>query len=197
MSNYYDKNEEELYVNDENLFTTLEGLTRKSIESVIINDRINGPDIRTNIAFFIILQKIRNPINWNKGIEFFESQGLTKLEYILHFRMEFRNRDNLLQMVGQIIFCNWILYSTPDFRFPVNDYPILETEKKIYFPLSPKHLLVIKLDEIEIENINDCPVKNNIEFSEYRKFKELMIEKTKDNIIFSNKELLEEWKTGI
>lgn len=165
----------------------------KTLLSVIKSSRIVSIVEKTFLAVFVYVQAIRSHAIMNSTLEWNQKIGIEKFEFIYLLKWSLGNRDYLLEQVGPLVSSKWCLYKTTADSFPLTDSPVLFRSDNLMIALSPRLLLEICLNQHAIDD--SVEVKDHIEQEKIDEFRKRTIGNTFREIIFSNKELLEEWQS--
>ena len=174
----------------ENVFTELENAVKGYLTKVIFDKVITTTEEKTHIGMFLLLQHMRNPTVINPMIQNFTQNKFPRFEFFINFRHFLENTNALYSAVIPIVKSKWTLYVCDKTTFPLCDTSVLRNKNTIFFPLSPKILLEVDLNKVNLTKLQ-CNVKYNIGFSKYYDFEKLMIKNFNEYIIFPNREKLE------
>jgi len=182
-----------VFIDLEDLLTYIEGLKIYSILlETIRNQTIITPFEKGSLACFVYIQLLRGHAAMNSLLEWNAEIGKNKFEYFVLLKWALSNKRFLHKQIDPILLARWVFYRTPVDTFPLSDSPVLLKGESVMVRLSPRLLLEIlpqpALDEISWD------VKEGIDKHKLEEFRRRTIGNTFREIIFSNKELLEEWR---
>jgi len=183
----------DLLIDFENFFSTMEDLIKEPLLSVINKNEINTIAEKTHIASFIFDLIIRNYKNFNRMISRNDELNKPKFELFWNLKNDFSNPEVLKNAIIPIVASEWILYKTKKFKFPLGDQSVLINDRNALIALSPILLLKIKFKK-KVSPTNICKTKKRLSFLSYRDFMHRTIKSSCREIIFSNKQLLLDWK---
>lgn len=154
------------------------------------NNQIISETHRIHLACFIIIHQIRGQSFFYRLFNKYKDAPNPKLEAFLHFKDIISDPKRLYEVINPIVNSKWTMYRIKEFTFPLSDSPIIYYKNLIWATLSPKHLLEIDTSKPFTGKVK---YKDEIELPEFQLFKTQLIKNTFQSIIFSDKNLLEEW----
>ncbi|PKQ62586.1 hypothetical protein BZG02_12780 [Labilibaculum filiforme] len=183
----------DLTLDFENHFTGMEDLYKEILNSTIENGKVENIAEKTSLSYFLLVQTIRNHNTLRKLNKHGEFYGRDKFEILLYLKHKLSNKDEVMEMILPYLSSKWTFYNLSKFKFPLSDCPILVSSSNIMVALSPNLLLEIELNNKVLPK-EICQVKKRISYFKYRQFQKRTIENSSREIIFGEKELLENWK---
>lgn len=182
-----------VYIDFEEILTKLEQLPPyRVLLDVIKRQDLTSREEKTFLASFVYLQWLRSHAIMNAMIEWNASLGIQKFEHFVVLKWSLSDTKYLYSIVARLALAHWVLYRTAKDMFPLTDSPILARRKSIMVALSPRLLLKISpgtyADE-EKWNIIDRIDKGTLE-----EFQRRTIGNTFREIIFSDRDMLEQWQ---
>ena len=128
----------------------------------------------------------------NSSIEWSSQNNIEKFEHFILLKWGLSDVNHLFQIAGPMALSEWTLHKTDKNLFPLTDSPILFGSNSIFIALSPRLLLEIFREPAL--NSDGWTVQNGIDSNKLNEFRILTIGNTFREIIFSEKELLEDWQ---
>ncbi|MBI4681183.1 MAG: hypothetical protein HY753_08305 [Nitrospirae bacterium] len=193
LTQWYESNPGDLYLDFENVFTAIENSTAyKSLIEVVANEGLRTREDKVNLAMFIVMHKMRNHAIINAHLEMGYRIGKHRFEHFIWLKNEWGNCEILHSLVMPIVACQWIVYKTDTFSFPLNDSPIMSDNGKILFVLSPK--LLVEIDIRINANPEVWKEKNYIPQFKMNEFRRKVIWHSFKEIVFHDERTLLEWK---
>lgn len=188
------------WVNDyETYFEGMEMSSYQALPVIISNQKIESRwEERGNIAHFIYLHHLRSYGIMKSDIKVFEEAGLNKFEYFSQLRHILTDEKHLIEQTAPIFGAKWQLFKTDEDAFPLCDTPILAVPGNLLVALSPRLLLRVDFTKIDMTETGDIipvilaePATKKL----IKKYRNRTIMNTHKEIIFSNREVLEIWKS--
>ncbi|MEK6751404.1 MAG: hypothetical protein AABZ00_03980 [Chloroflexota bacterium] len=183
-----------VFIDLEDLLTQLEKsrVYKNILLETIRNQTIITPFEKGALACFVYIQLLRGHAAMSSLLEWNAEIGKDKFEYFVLLRWALSNKKFLHAQIDPILLTRWVFYRMPADTFPLSDSPILIKGESVMVTLSPRLLLEI-LPEHALDEIS-WDIKEGIDKHKLEEFRRRTIGNTFREIIFSNKELLEEWR---
>jgi hypothetical protein len=133
-----------VFLDFENILTGMEGLDPyRTLMKVALKGSIDNVVQKANLGSFVLLQCIRSHSIMNSMIELYGDLGYEKFEHFVTLKWMLEDTQHLFNLVNPIVCCQWILFKSTSFSFPLCDSPVLVTPESIMIALSPNLLLEI------------------------------------------------------
>lgn len=173
----------------ENIFKRLEELPPyKILESIIVKSKIDSFEEKIWLSCFVVIQELRGH-TFIKELQ----QGLdsSKFESLVMLRWMLEDQKYLMSEVLPLTQSKWFFYLSENHKLPLSDSPVLYDENSIMIALSPRLLLKISLNEksMNADFVNYSVLSEEI----YLIYRDMLIKKAFKDIIFHDRNLLEEW----
>lgn len=176
----------------ENILTGIEKTPAYQVLcSVIKRQFIASRDEKAFLSIFIYLQFLRGHAILNSIFEMNGKLGIEKFENLIALKESLSDPD-FYNPLANIALSHWTLYRTEIDTFPLTDSAILSKDNNIMVALSPRLLLEISIGILDGESPGI--VKDTIEPKKLTEFRRRTIGNTFREIIFSDKETLENWQ---
>ena len=193
LEGYVQKNPETLYIDFEE---TLAGIEEKGgYDALIEAVKIGGLSSVQHKGFLtcvIVIHALRSHEMMNSMVESTSIFSIDKWEYFWLLKNALGNPLVLARAVTPLAFAQWILYQTDEHRFPLCDSPVMVRENTLMVVLSPRLLLEINLN---VESPEDQWLhRDRISNSKFREFRRRSIMNTFKEIIFHDREEMEQWR---
>jgi|LakMenEpi03Aug12_release.lakeMendotaPanAssembly.Ray.scaffolds.fasta_scaffold458017_2 hypothetical protein len=179
---------ESYIVNIENQITGLEQLGGyKEIEEIVKTDRIT--DYQQQLAAsFVIVHDIRGRRFFSILHQKFKNFPNPRLEAFIYIQYLLNEEKTLISEISDLLNYQWVLYSLPQYTFPLNDMPIIyHKEDYIWVPISPRHLIEIDKTTPKLRKIK---YKNSLEEVKRKTILAETIFNTHTELIFPESKLL-------
>jgi hypothetical protein len=125
-------------------------------------------------------------LEWNTQI------GIDKFEYFVLLKWALSDRNFLSKQIAPIALSRWMFYRTQSDTFPLTDSPVLVNDDSVIVTLSPR-LILEMYNQPGVGEIS-WDIKDGIDNQKLDEFQKRTIGNTFREIIFSDKQTLEEWK---
>lgn len=193
LEEYVQKNPETLYIDFED---TLAGIEEKGgYDALIEAVKIGGLSSVQHKGFLtcvIVIHALRSYEMMKSMVETASIYGIDKWEYFWLLKNALGNPLVLARAVTPLAFSQWILYQTDEHRFPLYDSPVMVRENTLMVVLSPRLLLEINLN---VQSPEDHWLHcDRISNSKFREFCRRSIMNSFKEIIFHDREELEQWR---
>lgn len=183
-----------VFIDLEDLLTQLEKsrVYKNALLETVKNQTVITPFEKGALACFIYTQLLRGHAAMNSLLEWNADIGRDKFEYFVLLKWALSNKKFLHSQIDPILLTKWVFYRTPIDTFPLSDSPILIKGESVMVTLSPRLLLEI-LPEPALDEIS-WDVREDIDNDKFEEFQRRTIGNTFREIIFSDKELLGNWR---
>ncbi len=193
VSDYYEKNPQDTFIDFENHFTGIENVIRDVLESIIKTRNIKDISDKTYLSFIIFFQILRNHNTLKEFENYFDSKSLPKFELFINLKNTLSSNEAIWGLILPILSSKWTLYRLKRNRLPLSDNPVLIRPLHIFMALAPDLLIEIDLKKkVSVDNI--CKISNNLSLLKLREFKKRTITNSSREIIFGDSRLLEKWQ---
>lgn len=173
-------------------FSSLEEIAGyQHLLNTVKNNKIENEEDRIYLACFIIYHQLRSEKFFHSLFKKYENEDNPKLESFIQFRNTISNVNQIYNAVFPLVNSYWTLYSTKDFKFPLNDVPILYEKELIWVVLSPKHLLEIDKSKIYPGRVK-C--RSEISIRLFSNLRKTIIKNTVQEIIFHSYKAAHNWR---
>jgi hypothetical protein len=192
LASYITEHPESLYLDFEDILAGIEskGVYDSLMEAVKIGD-LYSVEHKGFLTVTLIIHAMRSHEMMASMVEAASLRGMDKWEYFWLLKNVLGNPSMLARAVTPLACSRWVLYRTDDHRFPLCDSPVMINRDTVMVVLSPRLLLEINLNTLAPEN--DWTVRDSINKSKFREFRRRSIENGFKQLIFSDREELEEW----
>lgn len=194
MVEYVKQNPESLFMDFEDILQAVEQLP--AYESLIEAARLGGissPEHRGFLTCLLIIHAMRSHEMMQAMLDVTNSLGIAKWEYFWLLKNAWSDQALLVQATMPLACSRWTLYQTDIDRFPLCDSPVMIGEHTLMAVISPRLLLEVDLNLAGRED--EWYVKEGISPSKFREFRRRAIRNSFKEIIFSNREELELWRS--
>ena len=186
-------NDYPIFIDLEELLTHLENLQMYlTLLEVARNQNIVTPFEKGILASFVYIQFLRNHAVMNSSLVGSAELGIDKFEYFVLLKWALSDKKFLYQKIGVIGQAPWVFYKTSEDTFPLTDSPILVNSSSVMVALSPRLLLEI-LHQPTFDTMG-WTIREGVTETKLKEFRQRTIGNTFREIIFGNKNLLEEWQ---
>lgn len=184
--------DEELRLDFENIFTTLEkSPAYTNLISIARDKQINSLEEKGNIATLLIIHSIRNHVTINSIIEFGKPIGHTKLEYFIHLKWMLHDSEYLKSIVLKYVTGDWIFYISKK-PFPLIDSPVTNNNGLVLCTLNPYLILTIDLTNSSGKIKYTSSVPSGLR----KKIRRRLISNTYREIVFNTEKQALMWKNS-
>lgn len=181
---------EDLIIDFENLFTTLEESPAYLNLISLVKDKIlKNLEEKGNIATFILVHNLRNHVLINSFVEFGKQIGSSKFEHLIHMKWMLQDFELMKNIISRYLIGHWIIFTSNE-PVPLIDSPICIKNGEILCVLNPYQVLLINLNNVT----NQIEYKTVDNYNQIKKFKNILISNTYREIVFAKEGQAEEWK---
>ena len=166
----------------------------KTLLSVVAKESIDTWDDISYLAAFVMLQHTRSHAVLRSALERINATGMEAFEYFWLLKHIMSNTKSLFSFIWPLAKSQWLLYRTTDHTFPLPDTPVLIRPMSVMIALSPRLLAEIRLD-MYMPN-GSCTVKSGIPKRKLNEYRQRAIGSTFKELIFSDRNVLEEWQAS-
>lgn len=182
-----------LSINLEDFLTHLEGSDTYSVLlETIRNQTVITPYEKSMLACWIYIQLLRGHAAMSASLEWNAQIGIDKFEYFVLLKWALSDRKFLAKQIVPIALSHWMFYRTQSDTFPLSDSPVLVNDDSVIVTLSPR-LILEMYNQPGVGEIS-WDIKDGIDNQKLDEFQKRTIGNTFREIIFSDKQTLEEWK---
>jgi hypothetical protein len=191
-------NEKALYpvfLNFEDILTALESTPPyRVLLEVIRRGDISSAEEKSFLGCFVYLQWLRSHAIMNSMIEWHRTHGLQKFEHFVFLKWHLSDPKSLFDATVRLITSHWTLFVTAEDTFPLCDSPVLVTPGSLFIALSPRMLLQIlpNVPAGEHQWVTDDAIAQD----KVDDFRRRTIANTFREVIFSDRRVLEQWRTS-
>ena len=192
LESYVIDHPESLYLDFEEILAGIEskGFYDSLMEAAKIGN-LSSVEHKGFLTVALIIHAMRSHEMMASMIEVASLKGMDKWEYFYLLKNVWGNPLMLARAVTPLACSKWVLYRTEDHRFPLCDSPVMINRDTVMVVLSPRLLLEIHLKTSAPED--DWTVRDGINSSKFREFRRRAIENGFKELIFSDREELEDW----
>jgi hypothetical protein len=181
----------DVFINFEEFFSGIESLLPyQTLLKVIETNTIAGAVDKGHLAHFIFWQTLRSHASMNAMLELSGKSGMQKFEILLDLRRTLANVELMYNVLMQILLSFWRLYHVESDTFPLADSAVSMRPGSLMVALSPRHLLEI---DMTVQQLG-CSHRNRIDAEKIAEYRRRTIGNTFREIIFSNRDVLEDWR---
>ena len=175
----------------ESLFEGLERLRPyEALLEVIRKNCITSAEEKGQIAHIIIYQRLRSHAIMNALLESAGKMGREKFEPLIGLKWALSDHRLIYSQIEPLVLSCWRLFRLDRDTFPLSDSAVSVKPGSVMATLSPRLLLDVDLRVKEL----GCCHQNWIEPEKLSEFRRRTIGDTFREIIFSDQQVLEEWR---
>ncbi len=183
-----------VYIDFEQILEALEKTPAYQIlPTVIKRQAIISAEEKAFLADFVFLQWLRNHATMNLMLESNADLGIDKFDFFITLKNWLSDPDASYSPIACIGLSLWTLYRTDKETFPLTDSPVLVNPDSIMIALSPKLLLEISPKIRSTDAI--WKTKDHLDEAKLTEFRQRTIKNTFREIIFGDRETLEQWQS--
>lgn len=127
-------------------------------------------------------------------IEHSRNIGIEKWEYFWELRNAWSNPVVLARAVTPLALGRWTFWRAGTHRFPLCDSPVMISRDSMMAIVSPRLLLEVELN-VDVPGLQ-WVIRDEIRPEKYNEFRQRAIENTFREILFHERDLLEEWQSS-
>ena len=178
-------------VDFESLFEGLEHLPPYTVLlDVIKKNCITSAEEKSQLAHFVLYQRARSHAVMSAVLECAGKMGVAKFEPLIYLKWLFSDQRFLVSQVQPLVMSRWAIYRLDRDAFPLSDSAVSLEPANIMVTLSPRLLVEINLRDRGVELCH----RNRIEPQRLTEFKRRTICGAFREIIFSDPNVLAEWR---
>jgi hypothetical protein len=182
----------DVFMDFEEFFGGIEKLTPyQTLLKVIKTNTVSGVVDKSHLAHFVVWQNLRSHGVMNATLERDGKAGIHKFESFIGLRWMLENQDFMYRHVLPLTLSSWTLFQLEADTFPLSDSAVSIKQNNIMVALSPRHLLEIDLTA----QAAGCLHRNRIDPPTLAEFRRRTLGNTFREIIFSNRKVLEDWRS--
>lgn len=193
IQNRYDKDDSEMTLDFENIFSLMEESYKSHLEELIISDKPIKDTDKAYLTFFILFQALRNPNSLDYMTEIYKAIGMEKFELLVSIKHRISNLIGLVNLTAPFSVPTWNIYKLKKNIFPLSDNPILARNGHIMIAVSPNIMLELDIKE-KCTKVNPVIIKTEISYFKKREFIKRTIENSSREIIYGEEEILRKIK---
>ncbi len=191
----YEKDESEMTLDFENLFSIMEDSYKKHLQEVVLENKPVTDFEKAHLMFFILFQMMRNPNSLDRLINIYKLNGWEKFEVFVFIKHMLSDKTELGKLTTPFVVPTWKIYKIKRNKFPLSDSPVMIRNHNLMVALAPNIMLEINLAE-KCDKVMPCIIKKRLSIFKYRKFLKRTIENSSKEIIFGEATLLEKLKNS-
>lgn len=178
----------------EQLLTGLESAgTYTTLFEVIAKGRIDSIVEKAWLSLLVIEHWFRTPLAIGAFERATDSCELERVEALMHLRQLYLEPPPFVaSSASALTRSQWIVYRTDEHAFPLSDAAFLVNPRSILFPCSPRMLIEIhrrqRLPSLGIVH-KGAPPRGKL-----REYRTRCLERTSKEVIFHDRDVLEEWR---
>lgn len=177
----------------ESILTGIEKLPSYSaLLNVVRGQNIVSMDEKAFLSLFVYTQFLRGHAIMNSSIEWSSQNNIEKFEHFILLKWGLSDVNHLFQTARPMALSEWTLHKADKNLFPLTDSPVLFGANSILIALSPR--LLLEIFRKPALNSDGWTIQNGIDSNKLNEFRIRTIGNTFREIIFSDKELLEDWQ---
>lgn len=195
IQNRYDKDDSEMTLDFENIFTLMEESYKVQLEELIVKNKVITDTEKAHLTFFILFQALRNPNSLDDMTELYKENGMERFELLVSIKHRISNLIGLAELTAPFAVPTWNIYKLEKNIFPLSDNPVLAKNGHIMVAISPNIMLELDLNE-KCTKINPIHIKTKISYLKKREFIKRTIENSSREIIFGEEKVLRKIKNS-
>lgn len=182
-----------VYIDFEQIITQIEATeSYRTLIDTVRRGRLAVREEKAFLATLLVFQFFRSHAIMASMIEFQAELGIQKFEHFVTLKWMLGDPKFLFRVVRPLMESRWTFYATTSDTFPLCDSPVLIQRESILFALSPRLLLEI---DRTIPSADDLwRHRDGVPRHTLAAFRRRTIGNTFREIIFSDPDVLEEWK---
>lgn len=194
LAAYVEKNPETLFMDFEDILQGVEQAVR--YDGLLEAARIGGFSSNEHRGFvmcLLIIHAMRSHEMMHAMVAHTASIGMPKWEYFWLLKNAWSSQALLARATFALAISRWVLYRTNTHTFPLCDSPVMIGRRTLMAILSPR--LLLEVDLAVRETGNTVEVRDRISSSKLREFRRRAIQSSFKEILFSDREELERWRS--
>lgn len=184
-----------IYMDFEGILTGIEKLPPyTALLDVGTTGEIRTVEQKAFMGCFVVLQFLRSHAIMNAMVQWQDTLQHPKFEHFMTLKWFLSDTEALFRLVHPLVACRWVLYKALVDTFPLCDSPVLIHPSSIMVSLSPRVLL--EIERTVPASQGEWCSEQSVPDTKVDEFRRRTIANTFREVIFSDRQVLQNWQSS-